>query len=72
MYFDDLALCRYHRGTLDADSWKVPLLAEGWLEWPHRYSQGVAQATLLYNLGKIRVRSEGRLFWYALPRPSRL
>lgn len=40
MHIPDLELCRYHHGTLDADSWAVPLRAIGWLEHPHSYAQG--------------------------------
>jgi hypothetical protein len=53
MYFEDFALCRYHFGPLDAASWKVPLLAVGWLEQPHRYSRGVAPESLRINLERL-------------------
>ena len=50
MYIEDLTLCRYHRGVLDADSWQTPLLAVGWLEHPHRYAQGDVPANLVARL----------------------
>jgi hypothetical protein len=40
MYYEDLELCRYHRGPLHADSWHVPLRAIGWLESGHPYNRG--------------------------------
>ena len=42
MHYDDLALCRYHSGPLDADSWCVPLLAIGWLEGSYPFKRGAA------------------------------
>jgi hypothetical protein len=50
VYFKDLTLCRYHRGTLDADSWHAPLLAVGWLERPHRHTRGAAPLDLAPRL----------------------
>jgi hypothetical protein len=40
MYYEDLELCRYHRGPLDADSWHAPLRAIGWLESGHSFNCG--------------------------------
>jgi hypothetical protein len=50
MYFEDLTLCRYHTGALDANNWPVPLLAVGWLEQSHQYTQGVAPSSLTPRL----------------------
>jgi hypothetical protein len=50
MYFEDLTLCRYHSGALDANNWPVPLLAVGWLEQSHQYTQGVSPADLTGRL----------------------
>lgn len=41
MYFADLETCRYDSGPYDADSWKVPLLAVGWLEYPHPFPREI-------------------------------
>jgi hypothetical protein len=43
MYFEDLSLCRYHSGPLDADSWRVPLRAVGWLEAGHAFIRGAKE-----------------------------
>jgi hypothetical protein len=39
-HYRDLALCRYGSDALDADAWRVPLLAIGWLEFPFPYRLG--------------------------------
>lgn len=50
MYFPDLSKCRYHRGPLDAESWRAPLLAVGWLERSHPFARGESPAGLLATL----------------------
>jgi hypothetical protein len=50
MHFPDLNKCRYHSGPLDAESWKAPLLAVGWLEHPHQFARGESPAGLLTTL----------------------
>ena len=39
-YFADLSPCVYHHGPLDASSWRCPLLAIGWLEYPNEFPKG--------------------------------
>ncbi|HEY2782930.1 MAG TPA: hypothetical protein VGI90_19265 [Steroidobacteraceae bacterium] len=51
MYFEDLSLCQYHRGPLDADSWRVPLRAVGWLETGHAFHHGATPPGLVAKLG---------------------
>ena len=53
MHFQDLDLCRYHRGPLDADSWRAPLLAVGWLEHPHEFGQGPTPDGLIERLNEL-------------------
>jgi hypothetical protein len=53
LYFEDLALCTYHPGSLDAASWAVPLRAIGWLEHGHEFAVGVAPATLVPRIGRL-------------------
>jgi hypothetical protein len=50
MHYDDLELCRYGSGALDADEWSVPLYAVGWLEHPHPYNKGRAPESILAKL----------------------
>jgi hypothetical protein len=40
MHYSDLELCYYHSGAFDADEWKVPLLAVGWLDQAFEYPIG--------------------------------
>jgi hypothetical protein len=49
MYIADLDLCRYHSGPFDAGSWAVPLLAVGWLDRNHAYSQGQVTSELMFK-----------------------
>ncbi len=67
MYFEDLALCRYHQGSLDADSWKVPLRAVGWLERPHQYPRGATPATLLSKLEVIVCAGQKQKVLHPIP-----
>jgi hypothetical protein len=53
VYFEDLAPCTYHPGSLDAASWAVPLRAVGWLEHGHRFFVGVAPAMLVPRIGRL-------------------
>ena len=53
MYFEDLAPCTYHPGSLDAASWAVPLRAVGWLEHGHGFAVGVVPATLVPRIGRL-------------------
>jgi hypothetical protein len=53
MYFEDLELCRYHRGPLDSDNWHVPLRAIGWLEGGHPYNTGATPTGLVEQLGAL-------------------
>jgi|SRR6516164_5096908 hypothetical protein len=39
-YFADFSACSYHRGPFDAGSWRCPLLAIGWLEYPNEFPKG--------------------------------
>jgi hypothetical protein len=39
-HYRDLALCQYGDEALNADAWRVPLLAIGWLESPFPYRLG--------------------------------
>ncbi len=39
-HFRDLAMCRYGHDALDADAWRAPLLAIGWLGFPFPYRLG--------------------------------
>ncbi len=50
MHFEDLALCHYHNGPFDADEWRAPLLAIGWLARPNAFPTGHAQPELLAML----------------------
>src|SRR4051812_36484944 len=50
MHIVDLDLCRYHNGPLDADNWRVPLLAVGWLEHPHAFPIGTVPDDFLDKL----------------------
>jgi hypothetical protein len=50
MYTDDLALCRYHPGSLEAAGWSVPLRAIGWLEHPHGFDVGETSPEILARL----------------------
>lgn len=61
MHYEDLTLCRYHQGSLDADSWRVPLLAVGWLEVSHPYPRGTAPANLVPKLEGF-VSAAGQIF----------
>jgi hypothetical protein len=58
VYFDDLALCFYHHGPLDADSWAVPLRAVGWLEHPHEVPVGSVPAGFASRLAELVVQTE--------------
>ncbi len=53
MYFTDLELCVYHRGSLDAASWAVPLRAVGWLEYPHSFTRGTVPANFVARLADL-------------------
>ena len=53
MYIDDLALCRYHPGRLDAAEWAVPLRAVGWLEYPHSFEVGEFPAEIVGKLAEL-------------------
>lgn len=46
MYFEDLKLCNYFSKYYNPESWNVPLLAVGWLEHPHPFTQGEAPGDL--------------------------
>jgi hypothetical protein len=61
VHYEDLTLCRYHRGSLDTDSWRVPLLAVGWLEGPYPYPRGTAPANLMPMLEGF-VSAAGQIF----------
>ena len=50
MYFPDLKLCSYHHGPHDAANWRVPLLAVGWLQRPHKFKTGVTPSFLIEKL----------------------
>jgi|SRR5579859_2855353 len=50
MYIADLDLCHYHNGPLDADSWRVPLRAVGYLEHPNPFAQGTTPPGFLDKL----------------------
>jgi len=50
MHFQDLSLCEYHPGFLDAGSWSVPLRAAGWLEHPHAFPKAKAPAGFISRL----------------------
>lgn len=54
----DLELCRYHRGPLDADSWRVPLRAVGWLESGHAYNRGPTPIDLVERIGALVDKAE--------------
>lgn len=43
MYAADLSLLRYSDGCFDFENWACPLLAVGWLDYPHPF-----------NIGKVR------------------
>jgi hypothetical protein len=59
MYYEDLTLCRYHTGPLDADSWRVPLRAIGWLESGHGFNRGATPTGLTEYLGTLIDSAEG-------------
>ena len=59
MYYEDLTLCRYHEGPLDADSWRVPLLAIGWLESSHSFNRGATPTDLTERLNALIDSAEG-------------
>jgi hypothetical protein len=39
-HFADFGVCRYHGGPFDAASWRCPLLAVGWLDYPNEFPKG--------------------------------
>lgn len=53
MYFEDLELCRYHPGCLDAAKWAVPLRAAGWLEHPNKFPVGDVPAGIVSRLTQL-------------------
>jgi hypothetical protein len=53
MYYEDLELCRYHAGPLDASNWHVPLRAIGWLESGHAFNSGATPLGLVEQLGAL-------------------
>ena len=53
MHFDDLTCCHYHNGPYDANNWRVPLLAVGWLEHPHDYVRGETPPGLVDKLDEL-------------------
>jgi hypothetical protein len=61
MFFEDLALCRYHTGPFDADSWHVPLRAIGWLEGGHSFRCGESPPGLVAQLGSL-IDNAGSIF----------
>jgi len=57
MHFDDLTLCRCHSGPLEADNWRVPLLAIGWLEHPYEFAKGEVPNGLASKLQEMAARA---------------
>jgi hypothetical protein len=50
VHIPDLALCKYHDGPLNAESWYVPLLAIGWLEHPYSFATGATTPSIVSRL----------------------
>ena len=50
MYYEDFALCDYCDGPHDAQEWRSPLRAIGWLEHPHVFPTGRTPPKLLERL----------------------
>ena len=50
MYFADLTLLMYHSDPWNAECWRVPLLAVGWLEKEHPLTRGDSPPELLLVL----------------------
>ena len=53
-YFKDLQPIRYHEGPHDADNWNRPLLAIGWLERSHEFTQGSCPNGVLLKISELR------------------
>lgn len=49
----DLDLCKYHTRPHDASNWTCPLLAVGWLEYPHAFSCGAVPDAIVPKLKQI-------------------
>lgn len=54
VYFRDLCQCSYFDHRLE---WAVPLLAVGWLEYPHRYARGAVPEELATHLDTLVFQS---------------
>ena len=64
MHFNDLDLCTYHPGPLEASTWAVPLRAIGWLEHPHAFATGTAPDGLVAALTRLVEQTRSQLAQY--------
>src|SRR5215469_828238 len=65
MHFQDLELCTYGHGAISPDSWRVPLLAIGWLEAGYEFSKGEANREVIARVRQFHEETWHRFSMYA-------
>lgn len=65
MHFHDLELCTYGHGATSPDSWRVPLLAIGWLEAGRRFAKGEANKEMTARVRQFQKETGARFSMHA-------